>query len=195
MNDTTTKKQVKNEKAVVFIDGNNFRMGLHNCFNMDGLDLESFCSELVMNRCLTVVYYADANYIQDFNPTSYRIQQSYFTYIKKWTMLKFRKGFYNPKRKVKQEKLSDVYLATDMVDLCLRDKFDIAYIISGDADLSPAVSILKRERKKIINVYFDKPPLGEVSNLRGVCENKFIEITKSRARKHEWIYKKKATPG
>ena len=29
-------------------------------------------------------------------------------------------------------KLADVYLATDMVDLCHRDQFDIGYLVAGD---------------------------------------------------------------
>jgi uncharacterized LabA/DUF88 family protein len=43
------------------------------------------------------------------------------------------------------------------VDLCHRDEFDIAYLVSGDADLAPAVDIVVSHGKQVINVYLEHP--------------------------------------
>ena len=107
------------------------------------------------------------------------------SYVRGIKNLIFRKGYYNIHTTPPTEKKADVYLATDMVDLCHRDEFDVAYVISGDADLAPAVDILVREGKKVFNAYFDKPYRNSKALLPH-CNGKFIEITRSIAIKHNW---------
>ena len=49
-------------------------------------------------------------------------------------------------------------------------------VVSGDADLTPAIDIVSKEGKKVFNVYFDKPN----RNSRAVlphCKGNFREIT------------------
>ena len=41
------------------------------------------------------------------------------------------------------EKLTDVHIATSLLVDGFRDEFDIAYLMSGDADLAPAIQALK----------------------------------------------------
>ena len=69
-------------------------------------------------------------------------QQIYFKHIKRIKGLIFRKGYYSRWANPPVEKLTDVNLAVDMVDTCHRDEFDVAFVISGDADLCPAVDVL-----------------------------------------------------
>ena len=173
------------ERAIVFVDGNNLHRGLRKCYGIDRLELETFCRFIVEQRELRGIYYADSNFIQQQNPQSYSLQQKYFSHIRSIKNLIFRRGYYNARTQPPTEKKADVYLATDMVDLCYRDEFDVAYVVSGDADLTPAIDILAREGKKVFNVYFDKPD----RNSRAVlphCKGNFKEITQSLAERFKW---------
>lgn len=50
---------------------------------------------------------------------------------------------------VYREKGVDVALACDLVDLARRDGYDVAYLISGDADFVPAVEIVRSIGKRV----------------------------------------------
>jgi uncharacterized LabA/DUF88 family protein len=50
---------------------------------------------------------------------------------------------------VHREKGVDVYLACDLVDLARRDAYDVAYLLSGDADFCPAVKIAQSMGKRV----------------------------------------------
>ena len=50
---------------------------------------------------------------------------------------------------VHREKGVDVFLACDLVDLARRDAFDVAYLVSGDADFCPAVNIARSIGKRV----------------------------------------------
>lgn len=50
---------------------------------------------------------------------------------------------------VHREKGVDVSLACDLVDLARRDVFDVAYLVSGDADFCPAVDIARSIGKRV----------------------------------------------
>ena len=178
------------ERAIVFIDGNNLHRGLMGCYEIERLDLEPFCQHIVQERDLRNIYYADANFLQSINEETYARQQSYFNCIRKIKNLIFRKGHYSKYHRPVVEKKSDVFLATDMVDLCHRDEFDIAYLVSGDADLIPAIDIVRREGKQVVNVYFNFAKRNS-RVLLPHCGGLFVDITKSLAEKYKWEYKKK----
>jgi len=74
------------------------------------------------------------------------------------------------------------------VDLCYRNEFDLAYVVSGDADLTPAIDIVVREGKKVMNVYFDKPYRNSKAVLPH-CAGNFREITRSIAERFRWVTK------
>lgn len=173
------------EKAVVFIDGNNLYKGLRDCYGIERLDLEPFCKSIIQDRELVGIYYADANFIRKFGSSNYDRQQKYFSYIRKIKKLTFCKGYFNTNTKPPTEKLADVALASYMVDLCHRDIFDVAYLVSGDNDLSPAVDIVVREGKRVINVYFNIARRNSYG-LRRHCQNFFKNITLSIATEYKW---------
>lgn len=177
--------KIAKERAIVFIDGNNLYNGLKTCYGINRLDLEPFCKHIIQDRELVAIYYADANFIRERGPDNYNRQQAYFSYIRKIKRLKFLKGYYNKITNPPTEKLADVYLATSMVDLCHRDQFDIAYLVTGDSDYTPAVDIVTREGKRIINVYFDTPKRNSYS-LRSHCQGFFKNITRDLAEQYKW---------
>jgi len=175
------------ERAIVFIDGNNLHSGLKECYGIERIDIESFSHAIIQDRDLEGIYYTDANYVQSINPDYYARQQEYFSYIRNIKGLIFRRGYYNTYTRPPTEKLADVYIATDMVDLCHRDKFDHAYLVSGDSDYAPAADIVRREGKKVTNVYFDTKKRNSYG-LIGHCHT-FKNITQQLAEQHKWIPK------
>ncbi len=175
-----------------FIDGNNLHNGLKECYGIERIDVESFSRFIIQDRDLEGIYYTDANYIQSINPAYYARQQEYFAYIRSIKGLIFRRGYYNTHTRPPTEKLADVFIATDMVDLCHRDNFDHAYLIAGDSDYNPAADIVRREGKKITNVYFDTKKRNSYG-LRGHCQT-FKNLTQQLAEQHKWTPKIKPGP-
>jgi uncharacterized LabA/DUF88 family protein len=50
---------------------------------------------------------------------------------------------------VKVEKAVDVQIAVDMVTMALRDAYDVAYLLSADGDLTPAVREVRATGRKV----------------------------------------------
>ncbi len=65
------------------------------------------------------------------------------------------------------EKGVDTSIVTEMISLAWEDAFDIAVLVSEDADLVPAVQFLNRIGKKVYHAYFTK--LGRGHQLRKAC--------------------------
>lgn len=77
---------------------------------------------------------------------------------------------------------------TYSIGMNLRE-FDIAYLVSGDADLAPAVDIVVSHGKQVINVYLEHPQRNSYA-LRGHCLGHFREITRAMAERFQWVPKK-----
>ncbi len=76
-----------------------------------------------------------------------------------------------------KEKGVDVQIAVDLITLCENKSYDSAIILSGDADLVPAVKfVVSKYGPIIINAYFGNSSGIE---LRNACQNKQFEITKN----------------
>jgi len=174
------------ERAIVFIDGNNLYKGLRECYAIERLDLEPFCKHIIQDRELVAIYYADANFIRERGSDNYDRQQAYFSYIRKIKGLTFRRGYFNTRTSPPTEKMADVYIATDIVDLCYKDQFDYAYLVSGDSDLAPAIDIAVRQGKRIINVYFENATRNSYA-LRNHCQGLFKNITRTLAEQYKWL--------
>ncbi|MBU2102862.1 MAG: NYN domain-containing protein [Candidatus Omnitrophica bacterium] len=82
--------------------------------------------------------------------------------------------------------MADVHIATHMADLCHKDMFDYAYLVSGDNDLAPAVDIVMRQGKRVINVYFDTAKRNSYG-LRSHCQGSFKNITRTIAEQFKWL--------
>ena len=177
---------IEQEKVIIFVDGTNLTKGLMECYGIERLDIEAFCQDLALSRELKAIYYAESPYIESRGIDNYKRQQIYFNYLKTIKGLIFRKGTYSTFSTLPVEKLTDVHLAVDMVDLCHRNEFDVAFLISGDSDLCPAVDVLVREGKRIIIVYFDNAKRNAFA-LRRHGGGFFKNITRTVAEKFKWI--------
>ena len=61
----------------------------------------------------------------------------------------------------------DVYLATDLIRGAYENLYDIAIIVSGDADFIPAIKLVQKNGKKVINAFF---PKSSSYLLRNCCD-------------------------
>ena len=61
----------------------------------------------------------------------------------------------------------DVYLATDLIKGSYEDLYDVAIIVSGDADFIPAINLVRKNGKKVINAFF---PKSSSYQLRNCCD-------------------------
>lgn len=173
-------------RICIFIDGSNLTKGLKQCYGFERIDIENFSLYLARGRQIQNIYYAEAPYVPHRGMDNYTRQQTYLNHIQQVKGLIFRKGKYSSFSTPPTEKLTDVHLAVDMVDGCHCNEFDIAFLISGDADLCPAVDVLVREGKRVIIVYFDNVQRNAYA-LRKHAGGTFVNITKSLAEKFKWI--------
>jgi uncharacterized LabA/DUF88 family protein len=184
---------MRTQRVTFFIDGTNLSKGLKDSYGLERINIEFFCKYLARGRQTSAIYYAEAPYVPERGTNNFNRQQAYLNHIKTVKGLIYRKGYYSRWANPPVEKLTDVNLAVDMVDTCHRDEFDVAFVISGDADLCPAVDVLVREDKKVIIVYFDNAKRNAYA-LRKHAGGTFVNITKSIADHYKWEAKKEPEP-
>lgn len=68
--------------------------------------------------------------------------------------------------KASREKGIDILLGADMIKGGFEDKYDVALLLSGDADFIPAIELIKELGKEVINIHFY---LGSSIELRQKC--------------------------
>lgn len=73
--------------------------------------------------------------------------------------------------KLSKEKGVDILLATDMIKGGFQNRFDLALLVSGDADYVPAVELVQTLKKEVINVHFYS---GSASELRRACNSHLL---------------------
>jgi len=69
-----------------------------------------------------------------------------------------------------KEKGVDVKLAIDLVEFSINNKLDIAIVLSGDADLVPAVALARKFKKRVINAHLFT---GSAAELRNASDSHF----------------------
>jgi len=58
-------------------------------------------------------------------------------------------------------------LATDLIKGSYENLYDVAIIISGDADFIPAIKLAQKNGKKVVNAFF---PKSSSYQLRNCCD-------------------------
>ncbi len=141
-------------RVAIFIDGSNLYHALENNFKRHDLNYEAFTEKLRGGRQLYRTYYY--NVLQDpaNRPDGSRDQQDFLEVLRKTPYLEMRLGGTKTSQGQTVEKGVDVMLATDMLDMAWRDYYDVAVIVSGDADFAYAVQTVKNLGKFIEVAYF-----------------------------------------
>lgn len=182
-------------RAIVFIDGNNFYFKLKDLFFSAGniqkrrlldFDYTKFSKWLVKpNIPIEIRYYIGAVKRQknDKSEKMYADQQRLIAKLQNQRVIITLGQLIRHPDKTFHEKGVDVRLAVEMIRFAREDKYDVAYLISSDTDLVPAVEEIKSFGKKVTYVGVAKGQsfgLSRVSDdvllLRVENVEKFVKI-------------------
>lgn len=150
-------------KAIIFIDGNNFYFKLRDLsenftgsFSLLDFDYSGFAKKLVdPNILVQMRYYIGALRRQRGNEKSekmYADQQKLIGKLQQHSVVITLGQLIQHPDKSFHEKGVDVRLAVEMIRLAREGAFEIAYLLSSDTDLVPAVEEVKSFGKKVCYV-------------------------------------------
>jgi uncharacterized LabA/DUF88 family protein len=171
---------LNNEKRVIaYIDGLNLYNGIKesgwDCYLW--LNLKNLCLKFIEpdQTLLSINYYTT----RIEKPKSEKRRQSiYLEALQEITNIepkcgKFENSYFHCrdcgfKNAIPVEKMTDVQLATNLVADAFLDKYDTAFIVTGDKDFVPAIKRVRSEfaDKKIVVL---SPPLRDNSDLKDVA--------------------------
>jgi dephospho-CoA kinase len=154
-------KTNKKERVSIFIDGRNFYHSTRKLKEQGfSIKLQDIVYYLAENRQLINVYYYNALLDEEHDPETYKIHNEFLDILKR--ILKFKVILCDVRKTEKEDggflyevKGDDIYLAHDLLIGAFDNLYDIAIIISGDADFIPVINTLrKRFKKKVGNGFF-----------------------------------------
>ncbi len=139
------------KRVMIFIDGSNFYHNLKQGFQKTQIDFSKLINKLAEpNRELVRTYYYNAPVDRNVNEEEYKKQQKFFEAIKKIDSFEVKLGRLQSKQDgSKVEKGTDVNIAVDMLTKGYKDQYDVAILISGDADLVQVVQEIKDLAKHV----------------------------------------------
>ena len=153
------------QKTAIFIDGGYLDYILKG-YGCNRIDYAGFIQWLCENRPLLRTYYYHCKPYTSNPPTETetRMQSSadkFYTYLEtipnvqaRFGKLKYR-GKRDDGKSIYVQKGVDVKIGIDMVQLALKNKIGHAILVSGDADILPAVEIAKEEGVEVTLVVAD----------------------------------------
>lgn len=163
-------------RVMIFIDGSNIHWGI-KAYNQEHetnlkINYEKLVSLLLKDRILIRVMYYCSQPIPPSRPT----QTGFFDYLRSLNIQVIEKPLKtrtDPSTKAPRyvEKGVDVALATDLIGMAWEDAYDVAIIVSGDADYVGAVNKVMGKGRNVEVASFAKSLSRE---LRNACLNKII---------------------
>ena len=166
------------QKVAIFIDGSNLYHNLKG--NNIKTTFEEIIKKVESKRKVVDVFYYTALLDKSVDEEKYKEHKKFLDKIKK--IPDFKVVLCNLRKVVSEDgsvdfaiKGDDVYLATDLIKGAYEDLYDIAIIVSGDADFIPAIKLVQKKGKKVINAFFPKSS----SYLLRDCCNGSINLKKA----------------
>jgi len=157
------------DRVAIFIDGSNLYHALKSNFKRHDLNFADFTAKLCGGRRLFRTYYY--NVLQDpvQRPDGSREQQEFLDVLRKTPYIEVRLGSTKTSQRVPVEKGIDVMLATDLLYFAWNDFYDVAILVSGDADFAYAIQAVKNKGKHVEVAYFES---GVSRDLLEVADNR-----------------------
>jgi len=150
------------DRVCIFIDGSNFYHSLREAGHPAKVDFAKLGACLVgAGRQHIHTYYYNTPLISprrddpEFDAKARRCsrQQRFFGKLRFVPNLTFRPGRFQQQPDGGQiEKGVDVMLAVDMLTLAFKDRYDVAVLVSSDADYKHAVEVVKFETGKVVEL-------------------------------------------
>ena len=175
----TTIPPLTPERAMVFVDLMNLYKSLESLGVNTNVNYHKLALKLAEpHRRLIRCYVFTGTYDQVREPDKYAAQVRFFNRVHgmpfvtlKTRPLLFRAGEY-------VQKGVDTLIATDMVSMAFLNHYDIAFLVSGDGDLAPAVEAVKAAGKQIIVAAFQRSrslAVGQAADHEVVLTADFFE--------------------
>ena len=138
--------------VAVYIDGSNLVGNLQKRGWPAFIDLDYLASILVENDKLVYLLYTFSSPHPKV-PEDIRLdQQRYHDILRTKPNISLGEGWRPPPDY--EEKAVDVILAINLVMMARNNDYDVAYLITGDSDLTPAVEMVRQIGKEVILIYF-----------------------------------------
>lgn len=174
------------ERVFVFIDGSNFYHRLVDLLGHSRLGNYADFLEGLMNdnqELVGVIYYiGKINPNTGSTPEERKVseklsesQNKFLNWLKECG-IEYKLGYFQ--KDGETEKGVDVKIAVDMIKFAYEDKYDTAFLISGDGDLVDAVDLAKELGKQVYNLIFYKGKMFSYRLRRACGKNKFFYIDK-----------------
>lgn len=157
------------DRVAIFIDGSNLYHSVKNNFGRHDLNFTEFANKLTAGRRLFRIYYY--NMLQDpaQYPDSYREQAEFLDVLRKTPYLEVRLG--SAKKALGVEKGIDIMIGTDLLYFAWSNFYDVAILVSGDADFAYAVQAVKNMGKHVEVAYFES---ATSKDLLDVADNRYL---------------------
>lgn len=162
---------MEEHRVAIFIDGSNLYHALRSSFGRYNLNFADFTSKLCGSRRLFRTYYYNVLQDQTQRPDVYREQQEFLDILRKTPYLEVRLGGTKMAQGIPVEKGIDIMLATDLLYFGWNDFYDVAVLVSGDADFAYALQAVKNMGKHVEVAYFES---GVSKDLLNVADNRHI---------------------
>jgi len=147
---------LKDAKTFLYIDGTNLLAGLVEIFGFNKVPTFSNILKQIEKSYKPdqIYFYTSFTPSSDKHPdipNQIRVEQIFFNDVKKCKKIVFYKGYRSPTSG--QEKGVDVHLAIDIVKHAYENKYGKAILMTGDADITYPVEIVRNLGKKIIGIF------------------------------------------
>ena len=166
------------QRVAIFIDGSNLYHNLKR-FNIK-TTFEEIIKSVETKREVVDIFYYTALLDKSIDEKRYNEHKRFLDKIKQ--IPNFHIVLCNLRKVVLENgsvdfviKGDDVYLATDLIKGAYENLYDVAIIISGDGDFVPAIKLVQKNNKKVINAFFPKSSSYLLRN----CCNGSINLKKT----------------
>ena len=157
------------DRVAIFIDGSNLYHSAKNSFGRHDINFTELANKLSAGRKLFRIYYYNVQQDPSQYPDGHREQLDFLDALRKTPYLEVRLG--STKRTMGTEKGIDVMIATDLLYFAWSDFYDVAILVSGDADFAYAVQAVKNMGKHVEVAYFES---GISKDLLDICDNRHL---------------------
>jgi uncharacterized LabA/DUF88 family protein len=165
-------------RVAIFIDGSNLYHALRSNFGRHDLNFAEFANRLCDNRFLFRTYYYNILQSPIVRTDGIREQQDFLNALRETPYLEIRLGSTKLSQGVTVEKGVDVMLATDLLHFAWNGLYDIAVLVSGDADYAYALQAVKNMGKHVEVAYFENnisKDLLDIADKRHLLDIKFFK--------------------
>lgn len=172
----------KKERVMVYVDGFNLYFGMTSAYgNVKWLDIKQLAINFLKpHQELVDVKYFTSRVAND--PPKEKRQGTYLSALQH-SQIQIIYGHFKSKPKSCQscghswkdneEKMTDVNIAVHMTIDALNDKYDTAFLISGDSDLVPPIKAIHNNfpNKRVLVAF---PPKRHNNSVKNVAKGSFI---------------------